>query len=100
MTFMTVGLAQLLHLGNARSRLAVLTRRHVVSNWYALGALVTGVCLQLLALYQPVLSRVLTLEPMGVREWVVVAALSLVPAVLGQASKVRRESRPVASTLW
>ena len=90
LTFTTLGFAQLLHLGNARSRSAVLTRQHATSNRFALGAVVAGVGLQLLALYQPAIRELLALEGIQAREWIVVTALSLVPAVLGQASKLRR----------
>jgi Ca2+-transporting ATPase len=99
LTFMTVALAQLLHLGNARSRSAVLTRQRVLSNRYALGALVAGVGLQLVALYQPGLRQLLALESIGPREWVVVAVLALVPAVLGQALKVRKHRGDERRTL-
>ena len=96
MAFMTLGFAQLFHLGNARSRSAVLAPSQATSNRYALGALILGIALQLAAFQVPVLRRVLALHPIGGREWLVVLLLSLTPAVIGQAWKWRTARRTSA----
>ncbi len=93
MAFMTLAFAQLFHLGNARSRSAVLGVREATANWYALGALAAGLALQFAAIMVPVLRNVLVLASLGVREWAVVAILSILPAALGQAAKLRRRAR-------
>jgi len=91
--FMTLALAQILHLGNARSMEAVLDLAHVLSNRYALGAVFLTVALQLAALYVDPLPRVLRLSPLSAREWVVVLACAAAPAVAGQAGKLLSAQR-------
>jgi Ca2+-transporting ATPase len=97
LSFTTLSLAQILHLGNARSRGAVLELRAATANAFALGAVGLTVGLQLLALYLPPLQRLLDLVPLGAAEWMVVLPLAAGPAVVGQALKWRRaRSRRVA----
>jgi Ca2+-transporting ATPase len=94
--FMTLALAQIFHLGNARSMDAVLDVAHVLSNRYALGAVLLTVSLQLAALYVDPLPRVLRLSPLSAREWAVVLACAAAPAVAGQTGKLlsaRRRAR-------
>ena len=96
--FTTLGLAQILHLGNARSRRAVLGYRAATANAFALGAVALTVALQLLALYLPPLRNLLGLVPLGIADWMVVLPLAAVPAVIGQALKWRRgRRRPAAA---
>src|SRR5688500_18102416 len=87
MSFTTLGLAQILHLGNARSRSAVLGLRAATANAFALGAVALTVGLQLLALYLEPLRTLLGLAPLGIAEWMVVLPLAAAPAVIGQAIK-------------
>jgi Ca2+-transporting ATPase len=88
MAFMTLAFAQIFHLGNARREGPVLRPSVALRNRVALAAAALAAGLQLLAVLAPPLARVLRLTPLGVREWAVVAALALVPAVLGQALKL------------
>jgi Ca2+-transporting ATPase len=97
LSFMTLAFAQLFHLGNARSRRPVLAPHRVIANLYALGALILGVSLQILAIAAPALARVLSLEPMAAREWGLVLTLSVIPAIVGQAAKSRRRRYPRGS---
>jgi len=96
--FMTLALAQIFHLGNARSVDAVLDPAHVFSNRYAVGAILLTVALQLAAMYVDPLPRVLRVSPLAVREWTVVLVCAAAPAVAGQAGKLlfarRRARRP------
>jgi Ca2+-transporting ATPase len=95
MAFMTLAFAQLLHLGNARSRSAVLGAREMVANRYALGALVAGLGMQYAAFSVSALRNLLALAPLAAREWGVVLVLAILPAVIGQAAKLgRRPGRP------
>ncbi|HEU4455705.1 MAG TPA: HAD-IC family P-type ATPase [Longimicrobium sp.] len=87
MSFTTLGLAQVLHLGNARSRGAVLGVRAATANAFALGAVALTIALQLLALYLEPLRTLLGLAPLGFAEWAVVLPLAAAPAVAGQAIK-------------
>ncbi len=96
LAFMTLALAQIFHLGNARSPRSVLTPGRIASNSYAVGAVLLTVGLQLLAVYWAPLREVLRLVPLAVRDWLVIVPLSLLPAVLGQLWKLLRVRRPVA----
>jgi len=82
--FMTLALAQLFHLGNARSSGPVLAWKRATANYWALGALPLVLTLQLLAVYWPPLASVLRTVPLGASDWLVVGGLSLVPAAVGQ----------------
>jgi len=88
--FATLALAQILHLGNARSRAAVLAPRRVLANRWALGAVLFTIGLQFLAIHFPPLSRLLSLEPLSAAEWGIVFLLAAVPAAAGQLSKLMR----------
>jgi Ca2+-transporting ATPase len=88
--FTTLALAQLLHLGNARSVGPVLAPRAAGSNRWALLALVVTAALQVAAVTFPPLARVLGLVPLGVVDWVIVVAAAATPAVLGQLWKLVR----------
>ncbi len=90
LAFMTIALAQTFHLGNARQRAPVLSRRSIVANPYALAAVVVVILLQFAALQVASLARILGTSPLGARDWLVVLALSSFPAVFGQALKLAR----------
>lgn len=83
-SFMTLALAQLFHLGNARSRLPVLSPSAILANRWAVAAVPVVVGLQLLATYWPPLRRVLGTVPLSPGELGLALALALVPAVVGQ----------------
>jgi Ca2+-transporting ATPase len=87
LSFTTLALAQLFHLGNARSEEHVLTPRRIVANRFAVGAIVLSLAAQAGAVMLPGLSRVLGTEWLSARDWLVALVLSLVPAVVGQAWK-------------
>jgi Ca2+-transporting ATPase len=86
--FMTLALAQVGHLGNARSASAVLHPLRVLANPFALLGAGVSVGLQLAAVLLPPLAHVLHLSPLDTRDWVVILASAAVPAVVGQAVKV------------
>jgi Ca2+-transporting ATPase len=86
--FMTLALAQTLHLGNARSAEAVVRPRRVGANAYALGAVALSIGLQLAAMYVEPLSLVLRVQPLDAAAWAVVVGLSIVPAAAGQLLKL------------
>jgi Ca2+-transporting ATPase len=86
--FMTLGMAQIAHLGNARRAAAVLRPVDVVANRYALAGAGLAVGLQVAALQVPGLRRVLDLTPLTGREWLVILALAAIPAVAGQLWKL------------
>ena len=91
--FMTLALAQILHLGNARSARPVLSLRSALANRAAIAAVVLALGLQLLAAFLPPLAQVLRVAPMSGREWALVAALGAVPAIVGQLARLLRTRR-------
>jgi Ca2+-transporting ATPase len=91
--FMTLALAQIAHLGNARSDDHVLAPARAAANRFALLGLALAVGLQMLTTTGP-LAGVLDVAPLGIREWVLVAGSAAVPAVRGQMWKALR--RPTA----
>ena len=90
LTFATLALAQVFHLGNARSQGPVVTRGRTLANPYAIGALLLVLLLQWVALAWPPLAGVLRTEALSLADWAVVMGLSLVPALLGQGLKALR----------
>ncbi|MEN8374053.1 MAG: HAD-IC family P-type ATPase [Gemmatimonadota bacterium] len=98
LSFMTLALAQLLHLGNARSTGDVLAPSRAASNPYALGAVILVVLLQVAAVTVEPLARLLQLRPLAPADWALVVALAAVPAVVGQLIRRSRSGRrPAAS---
>jgi P-type Ca2+ transporter type 2C len=82
--FMTLALAQLFHLGNARARGPVTHRKRMFANPWAVASIPVVIALQLAAVYWPPLAEVLQTVPLSPLDWVVISALSLLPAVVGQ----------------
>jgi Ca2+-transporting ATPase len=91
--FMTLGLAQAAHLGNARSSEDVLNPVRAFANPFALAGVGLAVALQLLAAHVPALAHLLEVVPLSGEQWLVIAILSALPAVVGQALKVLRSDR-------
>jgi Ca2+-transporting ATPase len=87
MSFMTLALAQILHLGNARSERPVLHSAGVFANRYAIGAVIVSVALLVLPVYVPPLAALLHITRLGARQWFIVVALSSSTAIVGQALK-------------
>ncbi len=87
LAFMTLAAAQIFHLGNARSPGPVASPRRALANPYALGAVALTIGLQLLAAWYGSLARVLGVHPLSGSDWLLVAVLGLVPAVVGQSVK-------------
>lgn len=91
--FMTLGLAQTLHLVNARRRNVVWGFAHL-SNPYALGGVVFAIVLQLAPVFIGPLGGVLHVTPLGPDEWIAIAIASVAPAVAGQALRALRKQHP------
>jgi P-type Ca2+ transporter type 2C len=91
LAFMTLALAQLFHLGNARSREPVLRLSRAVANRWALAAVALVLGLQWAAAQWAPLASVLHTEPLGVLDWVVVLAASVIPAVAGQTANLLQQ---------
>jgi Ca2+-transporting ATPase len=85
---MTLAFAQLFHLANARSDEPLAGLTHM-SNPYAVGGLLLSIVLQLIAMYVTPLARVLGVETLDAQGWFVVMLFAAIPAMFGQASKIR-----------
>ncbi len=88
--FMTLALAQLLHVFNARGADPVLLGKRLFENGWVWGAVALTVGLQLLAVYLPGLSDILGTRPLDGRDWAVVAGASVLPLLVGQGLKAWR----------
>jgi Ca2+-transporting ATPase len=93
LSFMTLALAQVFHLANARQRGHVLSHDRALANPWALAAVALVVLLQIAAVTLQPLARILETEWLSARDWTIVLSLSLVPAVLGQLLRLRRQPR-------
>ena len=89
--FMTLALAQSLHLVNARSSHRVSGRTHL-SNPYAIAGVAIAVLLQLATAVITPLGSLLHVRPLTADEWLVVGAASVAPALIGQLVKKPRQS--------
>jgi Ca2+-transporting ATPase len=87
--FLTLGAAQVLHLGNARSASAVLSTRAATANPWALVAVAVCAVLLLASAHLPPLARLLSLVDVGLLDWAVVIGFAAVPAVAGQLWRLR-----------
>jgi Ca2+-transporting ATPase len=95
LSFLTLGIAQTLHLGNARKAAPVIVPGEALKNRYAIGAVVVTVALLLLTAYFEPLARVLGTHPPAPRDWAVIVGLGALPAGIGQSWKLiaRRRAR-------
>ena len=92
--FMTLALAQIFHLGNARRPQAVLRLDAALSNPYAVGAVILSVALQLVSVNVLAIRGLLRLSALDGADWLVVVTASALPAVIGQAIKLARPPTP------
>ncbi len=86
LAFMTLALAQIFHLGNARSQEDVLAPARAIANPVAIGAVCLATLLQLATVFNP-LAGLLHVTPLNAVEWCVVVVVAGVPAVGGQLFK-------------
>jgi Ca2+-transporting ATPase len=99
--FMTLALAQVWHVFNARRIGAFTSWRMVLANRWAWAAVTLALALQLLAVYLPPLAEVLGTSPLVARDWIVVLPASLLPLVLGQAVRAVTNPRRIpAPAVW
>ena len=89
--FMTLALAQIAHLGNARSDRHVLAPRRAAANVFAILGLGVALALQLVTTTTP-LARILDVAPLETGDWLLVAGLAALPAVVGQLAKIWGQS--------
>jgi Ca2+-transporting ATPase len=86
--FLTLAFVQITHVGNARSRFAVLAPQRVIANPYALGAVALVVVLQVAAVTWPPLVRVLRTVTPPLDAWLVIVLAAASVGVAGQIIKL------------
>jgi Ca2+-transporting ATPase len=91
--FMTLAIAQTLHLGNARGREHVLHPNRVLANPWAVLSLAIVFSLQYVAVSAAPVASVLDTQQLSVSDWVIALSLAAVPAGFGQITKWRSASR-------
>jgi len=85
--FLALSFARLWHVFNMRDRHSKIFDNVITRNPYVWWALVLCIALLVAADYLPGISLVLKLSPLGIRDWGLVLAASLVPLLVGQAAK-------------
>jgi Ca2+-transporting ATPase len=89
--FMTLAVAEVLHLGNARGRESVVGLTRALANPYALGAVFVTIAAQYAVGAWPASRSLLELTPLTPRDWLVVAIAASLPATAGQIGKLVRD---------
>jgi Ca2+-transporting ATPase len=100
--FMTIALAQLFHVFNARSATPVVFSRRLFWNRWVWLAIALTVGLQLTALYLPPLARALGTGPLSMGQWLIVGVAATAPTFIAQVVKrvglfTRRPGAPAAA---
>jgi Ca2+-transporting ATPase len=95
--FMTIALAQLFHVFNARSRAPVLFSRRLFANRWVWLAIALTIGLQLTALHLPPLARALGTGPLATDEWLVVGIAATAPLIVAQVVKRVRSPGPASA---
>jgi P-type Ca2+ transporter type 2C len=86
-SFLTLAFAQLWHVFNMRDRESGVLDNEIVRNPWIWGALALCLVLLLAAVYVPGLNTVLKVTDPGLNGWILVAAASVLPLIVGQALK-------------
>jgi Ca2+-transporting ATPase len=94
-SFMTLTLAQIFHLGNARSHRPVVHWSDVVANRFALAAAAIGLLLQIAPVQFGGLGRLLRISSLTTSQWVMVIVFASVTALAGQAARAVTSGRSV-----
>lgn len=89
-SFLTLAFAQLWHVFNMRERGTGFLRNEISRNVFVWAALLLCCALLFAAVYVPGLALVLKLADPGLRGWLVVLGMSLIPFLAGQLSKPNR----------
>lgn len=81
-SFLTIAIAQLLHVFNMRSPESGLLRNDVIRNPWVWGALAICIALLLFAVYVPPVAAVLELHAPSFAAWMVILSLAVLPVLL------------------
>jgi Ca2+-transporting ATPase len=89
MAFVTLGLSQLVHAFNVRTRSSLL-KIGFFTNKYMIGAFVISLLLQMSVVTIPVLSDIFKVTMLNSSQWLTVAGLSIAPLILVELGKAVR----------
>jgi len=92
-SFLTLAFAQLWHVFNMRDKDSHMFVNDVTRNLYVWGALLLCGALLIMAVYVPLLASVLKLVNPGLKGWVLILVMSLIPYLIGQLSIWFRSKR-------
>jgi len=90
--FMTLALAQVFHVFNARSQTRSAFTARLFTNGWLWGAVLICLLLQVAAVYVPFLQAVLHTVPLTAADWGVIAACSLTPVAVVELVKFVQRS--------
>jgi Ca2+-transporting ATPase len=91
-SFLTLASAQLWHVFNMRDPGSRLFRNDITRNRFIWGALALCSGLLVAAVYVPALALVLRTVDPGIKGWILVIVMSLIPLAIGQVAKsIRRK---------
>lgn len=82
--FLTLAVAQVLHLGNARSTMPTVHPKQLLANKIVLAGAAVSLALVAATNYVPALADVLSLQSIDRSQWAVVLSLGAAPAIAGQ----------------
>jgi Ca2+-transporting ATPase len=88
--FMTLALAQVFHVFNARSQLRSAFTSRLFANGWLWAAVVMCLVLQGLAVAVPILQKILHVAPPSAPEWALIAACSLLPVAVVELFKLTK----------
>ncbi|WP_352400015.1 calcium-translocating P-type ATPase, PMCA-type [Anaerotignum sp.] len=86
MAFAVLSLSQLVHSFNMRSEHSLFAI-HPLENRWLVGALIVGILLQVVVIMVQPLATVFKVAPLGLKEWIIVAALALMPLPIVELEK-------------
>jgi Ca2+-transporting ATPase len=92
LSFLTLAFAQLWHVFNMRDLTSGIFKNEVTKNRYIWGALALSCALLVSAIYVPVISNILSIEPPDFIGWTLILGMSLIPFILGQIEREIRQT--------
>jgi len=83
MAFATLGLIQLTHSLNARSKKKSLFKLGIFSNIYLIGAIIVSALMQLIVIIVPYFNEIFRVQHLNIQQWAIVgaAAIAIIPVV-------------------
>jgi len=87
MAFLVLAASQLLYSLSMRHAQKSIFQIGLFSNRYLIGAILTGLLLQFMAISVPFLAKAFKLQMLSVQDWIIVIAFALVPLILNEVIK-------------